>query len=197
MLFFTGMKTRPSLTLSIFLTTAIFSSSLSALDISLVNSSLDCSGSHLQGWQVSNADTLTTTSGETVVLLPGEFPARFSKLWQRMPFDGNSYTSLRVEMKVRTVERTDLDIVDTTLSKPRLRIFYFPDETRWKDDDAIWPQGKEGIFLAIDQVDGWQTVNFELECPEESRNVEIAVETDNPGYSVEVDEVFIEALPRS
>jgi hypothetical protein len=178
-------------------TTAVFSSGLRASEISLDNSSLDGSGNIVQGWQINNAEAITTSDGETVVLLPSEFPARFSKLWQRLPFDGNAYESLRVEMKVRAVERADLGMIDTSLPKPRLRIFYFPEETRWKQDEVLWPQGKEGILQAIEPDDGWQTVSFELECPEETRNVEIAVETDNSGYAIEVDEITIDAVSRN
>lgn len=146
---------------------------------------------------MSNAMPVTTDDGKSAVLLPSEFPNKFAKLWQRLPFDGNAYGSLRVTMEVRAVDRSDMDSMSPSDAKPRLRIFFFPAETVWSSKEILWPQGKAGVFQAINLRQDWHTVTFDLQCPEDARKVEIAVETDNPAYAIEVDDISIEPVPRS
>lgn len=169
-----------------------------ASEPTLNNSDLDDgSGKLLPGWQLNNANAGTTDDGKTVVLLPGEFPGRFGKLWQRLPFDGNTHDSLRVTIRVRTLDRVDAGNVKTSDDQPRLRIFYFPEGTSWMLDEVIWPDGKLGAYGKIENNPEWHEVTFELPCPEAVRNVEIAVEVNNPPFAIEVDEISIESVPRS
>ena len=87
--------------------------------------------------------------------------------------------------------------METSDDKPRLRIFYFPQDTTWKQDEVIWPDGKLGAYLKIEPNPDWHELSFELPCPESVRNVEIAVEVNNPPFAIEVDEITIESVPRS
>ena len=169
-----------------------------ASEPTLNNSDLDDgSGKLLPGWQLNNANAITADDGKTVVLLPGEFPGRFGKLWQRLPFHGNAHELLRVTIRVRTLDRVDADSVQTSDDKPRLRIYFFPEDTSWKQDQVIWPDGKLGAYGKIEINPDWHEVKFELPCPESARNVEIAVEVNNPPYAIEVDQISIEPVPRS
>lgn len=184
--------------LATLLTSTYLVPSLCASDLELANGQLDnTSIGSVPSWQMNNAKAFVTDDGKSVVLLPGEFPAKFAKLWQRLAFDGNAYRALRVTIEVRSVDRSDSASMETSSAKPRLRIFFHPAETKWSNKEALWPHQKQGVFQAIDLQPDWHTVSFELQCPEDARNVEIAVETDNPPYAIEVDEISIEPLPRS
>lgn len=169
-----------------------------ASEPALENSDLDDgSGKILPSWQLNNANAFATDDGKTIVQLPGEFPGRFGKLWQRLSVDGNASEALRVTMRVRTVDRIDADSAQTSNDKPRLRIFYFPENTLWKQDEVIWPDDKPGVYCKIDINQEWHEVSFLLPCPAEARNAEIAVEVNNPPYAIEVDRISIESVPRS
>jgi hypothetical protein len=154
-------------------------------------------GTQLPGWQLNNASVVSTDDAKTAVLLPSEFPGRFAKLWQRIELDGNEYASLRVTMLVRTVGRSDADTTKTSDTPPRLRIFYFPENSNGTHQEALWPHGQQGAFEGVQLSEDWQEVSFELFCPEDTRSAEIAIEADNPPFAVEVDNISIEATRRS
>ena len=175
---------------------AFMTAGVRASDLAVTNASLDGSGGTVQGWDLHNA-SVSTDDGKSFVKLPAEKPDQFAKLWQRMSFDGNKYKSLKVVARVRAVNRSDLGAIEQSLPKPRLRIFYFPADTKWTYTEVLWPEGKSGANRVIEPSEEWREVSFDLDCPEAARNLEIAVEADNPGYAVEVDEVSVEATPRS
>ncbi|WOO43667.1 hypothetical protein [Rubellicoccus peritrichatus] len=153
----------------------------------LVNPELSVVGNdQLTGWHEHNSTTLSGTNGNAFAIIPDAEPEKFAKLFQRVSIDDVRAKAIRVSARLKTIP---ISGAESNASKPLLRIYYYPTSSDWAFKDVIWPERGKGLRKEIEFKEDWQTVTFELERPVGANGLEVAIETVNPSYQVEVDQV--------